>query len=558
MKKYVTNQNGSSLVAAIVAMLVLGAAAAAVVNISGTDTKSYTDNMQSSQAFSVSNAGLQWALDKLNHGESPNVVDKNFDNGSFTVISDPTSSSVTATGRVGDAKRTQTINADFARNCINMLVSQAYIDGNTLHDVKFEKTCNLESILSKLTLTWNASICATSVNCDGTIAVDDVEEEEDDEDCLQVTYEDVGKAPKNKFWICHVPPGNPQNKQTISVSVNGWVSGHNSGTGNHHNQDYLGPCIVSTVNTCEEDEEEPVVVTCEGTNLSEEALSDCASDSGNLDLTTAVLAGTTIFNAGVLPQGSAKTSSGSETDIADSVMSTNTTYDLDLTFDTVIPTGTWFTINAEFADGSELNGVFRAGNQPAPLPVETPPDDQPPANTPDDSFEVTNGVVIVDPNQKIDLKMLGAAIQCGEGGPEVNVKAQLCIGSNCSYLFNSADIDGGETYSTTNSVANTQYTVKATAWLSSCNNFSATYSSTNTVQVKSLRNGDQAPALSGFGGQKPVTQFLSSYLTPTGKVTLNSNQVIMLFELGADLAQTPNSTAADFQDLVVLMTISDL
>lgn len=42
--------------------------------------------------------------------------------------------------------------------------------------------------------------------------------------------------PTGKITICHVPPGNPANAHSITVSVNGW-NGHQ-----HHQGDYAGPC----------------------------------------------------------------------------------------------------------------------------------------------------------------------------------------------------------------------------------------------------------------------------------------------------------------------------
>lgn len=39
-----------------------------------------------------------------------------------------------------------------------------------------------------------------------------------------------------KIIICHVPPGNPANAHTLTVSVNGW-NGHQ-----HHKGDYVGAC----------------------------------------------------------------------------------------------------------------------------------------------------------------------------------------------------------------------------------------------------------------------------------------------------------------------------
>lgn len=556
------NQQGNTLIGALVLMVVLAATAASVVNISGTDSRAYTDNMQSTQALAVGNAGIQWALDKLSNGESPAVTDKAFDKGTFSVVPDANSSLITVIGRVGDAKKTQSINADFSKNCVDLVVSQAFIDGATLQDVKLVKTCNKKAILSKMQLTWDWGECAVGTNCDGTVVVDDINEQGDEQD--EIEYEDVGNPPHNKFWICHVPPGNPENRHTIAVNFMGWLYGHSAGNGSH-NQDYLGPCILPQNNDDDGDddvaEEVEEVITCEGTVDSDQALDICTEDDGGAQLEMITLANTTIYNAGSVPTGdSTKTSSGEETDVADAVMDLDGTYNMDITFDKIIPTGAWFTITAEFADGSQLTGLFKAGNQPQPVPVEEDPvgEDDPQGNPDDDeSFEVDNGVVIIDPDQEVQLEVIGSAITCGSGGPEIYVKAKLCINNDCQNLWNYSDVDGGETFSTTNSVAGSEFTVEATGYRSNCSNFNVTHDSTDTLQVKTLKNGEQAPSLQGFGGQQSVLDFLAPYLNESGQVVLQENQVIMLFELGVNMSQNPTSSAADFQDLVILMTITD-
>jgi len=52
-------------------------------------------------------------------------------------------------------------------------------------------------------------------------------------------------ADDKKITICHLPPGNPGNGQTITISVNAWKT-DGSGEGGHgpglHGGDYVGPC----------------------------------------------------------------------------------------------------------------------------------------------------------------------------------------------------------------------------------------------------------------------------------------------------------------------------
>ena len=83
------------------------------------------------------------------------------------------------------------------------------------------------------------------------------------------------------------------------------------------------------------------------------------------------------------------------------------------------------------------------------------------------------------------------------------------------------------------------------------------YISANTAfesdYVKVLRDGDAVPNISGFNGQGDASAFVSDYVK-NGRIRLHKNQVIYLFELGAsDL----NSAAADFQDLVMIVTLAE-
>lgn len=79
-------------------------------------------------------------------------------------------------------------------------------------------------------------------------------------------------------------------------------------------------------------------------------------------------------------------------------------------------------------------------------------------------------------------------------------------------------------------------------------------SSNGGQQVVALRDGATPPSVAGFQGQTSAKDMLAPYLDPkTGKVSLKSNQVIYLFELGVT---DTKSTAFDMQDLVVLVDLA--
>ena len=71
-------------------------------------------------------------------------------------------------------------------------------------------------------------------------------------------------------------------------------------------------------------------------------------------------------------------------------------------------------------------------------------------------------------------------------------------------------------------------------------------------QVKVLRDGDAVPDIKGMDDQADVLQFIKPYIDfDSNKMTLDENQAIYLFEIGTT---NVSSSAADFQDLVVLVT----
>jgi hypothetical protein len=235
---------------------------------------------------------------------------------------------------------------------------------------------------------------------------------------------------------------------------------------------------------------------------------------------------------------------GAVIDITDTTFEANQTFTIDaITWDENLPAQTWYAVTAYFADNSEIRKSFKFG---APGSGSTTSSSQ--------AYAIKDGTITINPNKTVKVDVLGSSITCGAGGAEIYVNVDLGINNAWTALFNKEDVDGGESYTTTTASTNSNFKIRARASRSTCNRFNVTYDSANLVQVKTLVNGQQAPALAGFGGQKPILSFLQPHLNPSGKIILAANQIIMLFELGVN--GNSNSAAADFQDLVVLMTIN--
>ncbi len=77
---------------------------------------------------------------------------------------------------------------------------------------------------------------------------------------------------------------------------------------------------------------------------------------------------------------------------------------------------------------------------------------------------------------------------------------------------------------------------------------------TGTPQIIVLRNGDPVPEIDPFLNQSSITEFVIDYIDQTtNTMKLDENQAIYLFELGTT---NLTSSVADFQDLVVLVTLA--
>lgn len=101
--------------------------------------------------------------------------------------------------------------------------------------------------------------------------------------------------------------------------------------------------------------------------------------------------------------------------------------------------------------------------------------------------------------------------------------------------------------------AGTPISVDAMSWVNG-KEYLAVNSSANSSNVIILKNGDQVPNYKPFDGQTAIQSMVAEHIDKDGIVTLYPDEVIMLFELGTT---NLTSTAADFQDLIVLVTFGE-
>ena len=190
--------------------------------------------------------------------------------------------------------------------------------------------------------------------------------------------------------------------------------------------------------------------------------------------------------------------------------------------------------------------------------------------TNDIDFFISGDDVVVQQPFKLSAKVLGAEIASGSLSIPVTTRLKVANQSfepwgsfdspttgNVNDDDNPRSFAGPETYPAGASVS-----VSGRSWLKRSSSYSGesdshwrayltVSSSSQSGNLKVLRDGDDVPNLTGFGGQASAASFLKPYIE-NGHMKLHKNQAIFLFELGTT---NMSSAAADFQDLVVLVTM---
>ena len=250
--------------------------------------------------------------------------------------------------------------------------------------------------------------------------------------------------------------------------------------------------------------------------------------------------------------GPGQGNSGETLDVIDETLITNDFYDIDFLYDSAAPVGVCYTLKLYFSDESQKAHGFCM--DPAGLPTGQ----EGPIHQGDGFMVQADQDIDVMTQKQISLEFLGTAITCGAEGQDVEVRADLKInGGTFNPLFGDSPIQGGETHIETTGAGMVTYVIQGRASLPQCL-FSSTHDSNNLDQAIVLVDGDRVPDFNGANNQESVADFLQAYVDGDGNLQLGTNQAIVLFELGIDLVANPKSPHADFQDLVVLLTVTDV
>ncbi len=230
--------------------------------------------------------------------------------------------------------------------------------------------------------------------------------------------------------------------------------------------------------------------------------------------------------------------------------------------------------DANFALAPSGGNGHYAGNVATTLGSDGRPDFIGGVGGPIDDFSISGTALKPKETYAVMISVLGAAINSGSYDRPVTMR--VTIGNETIDPFGSYDLAiAGNVNRAGNPrkyVHNTLYPadtpihVTGRSWAKKQASYTGTSeshwqthnafsTSTSTPQIMILRNGDNVPNLGSFMGQLAAKEFVVEFVNQsTQKMVLNENQVIYLFELGTT---TLTAAAADFQDLVVLVTLGD-
>jgi len=188
------------------------------------------------------------------------------------------------------------------------------------------------------------------------------------------------------------------------------------------------------------------------------------------------------------------------------------------------------------------------------------------------TFTIVDNGIIPDQDYTCTVEVLGAAIQ--SGGDDLPVTLRLKEDGVWTDPFGNwelpvdSNVNGGETYSaaceSTDIDSGVAVHVKARSWEKRRSWYSGTSNShweelltvstdSGSPNVEVLVDGDTIPDYDPLNEQGSIEDFVAEYIDLVEEeMSMASNEVIYLFELGTT---NLGSSAADFQDLVLLLTL---
>lgn len=157
------SQRGVSLIGAILVLIILGIFGALIVTLVSTEQSVRISQLSRNWAFYNVQAGLEYALKEIDSGGYPEVTNKAFGQGTFTVnvnYSEAGDDTIIVTGNVGIFEQQHQIEYDsFGADCLSVNKEVATLTGpgkTQLKGMTLRRDCNQAITIDKLIISWVA------------------------------------------------------------------------------------------------------------------------------------------------------------------------------------------------------------------------------------------------------------------------------------------------------------------------------------------------------------------------------------------------------------------
>ncbi len=147
---------GVSVIAAMLMLLTLIALGGVISYLVASGEEGRSGQLASTQAFYVTQAGIEYAIKRIYDGQSEivNPPGKTFGRGSFTVSR--SGRTLTVTGTVGNAVRVQKVDSPTEADCTDIDASNSDLsgDGKKIQHTYFRKICLAQITVDKMQFSW--------------------------------------------------------------------------------------------------------------------------------------------------------------------------------------------------------------------------------------------------------------------------------------------------------------------------------------------------------------------------------------------------------------------
>lgn len=356
-----SNQQGSSIVYALIFVMMMGYMGTALVHVGTAEDENAGNNVFSQKNLYIGHAGLEVASHDIKYGIAIDGETREFASGRFDLFSNPAEGIATVHSQTQKAEKIQKISDDFAQQCLRVDTSAAAVVTTRLEGVRIALDCPEHLATVKIMgLDWDvmprlpAEEPAPGFECPA-------------EPAPPTNYADyLDPSDPSRIMICHIPMENPSWARTESVSVEQWCHSHHEGSA-AHGMDYLGAC------NDEETTQQRQSFCYNNPNDVGGPIGDRDSQfsdeqhRGGISLKRILVSGelSATFYDGLGGVGTPLLEAGPNQPIdgEDFTMNANGNYGLDFEFTDDIPAGTttfWLTIH--FADGSERSYGFQVNS----------------------------------------------------------------------------------------------------------------------------------------------------------------------------------------------------